>query len=58
MMRGERIFASAATEEGDALDIAQATVAFIGMTERFRSIDKIVAAGAWSIEEGQAAYMA
>jgi hypothetical protein len=35
MMRGEGIFASAATEEGGALDMAQTTVAFIGMMERF-----------------------
>jgi len=43
MMRGEGIFASAA-EEGDASDIAQMTVASIGMTERFRSI-RLRAAG-------------
>src|SRR5271157_5643616 len=34
MMRGERIFASLAAEEGDALDMAQTSVAFIGMTEQ------------------------
>ena len=54
-MRGERIFALVATEEGDASDIAQTTVAFVGMTERFRFI---AAAGARPIDEGQATYMA
>jgi hypothetical protein len=38
MMRGESIFGSAATEAGGALDMAQMTVAFIGMMERFRSL--------------------
>jgi hypothetical protein len=38
MMRGERIFGSAATEEGRALDMAQTTMAFIGMMERFHSL--------------------
>jgi hypothetical protein len=51
MMRGERIFASAATEDGDASDIAQTTVAFIGMTERFHFEKIIAAAGARPIDE-------
>ena len=55
MMRGERIFASAATEDGDASDIAQTTVAFIGMTKRFHFEKIIAAAGARPIDEGQAA---
>jgi hypothetical protein len=55
MMRGERIFASAATEEGEALDMAQTTVAFIGTMERFRSRQIMAAAGAWPIDEGQGA---
>jgi hypothetical protein len=55
MMRGESIFGSAATEEGGALDMAQMTVAFIGMMERFRSLKIIPVAGAWSIDEDQGA---
>jgi hypothetical protein len=52
MMRGERIFGSAATE-GGALDMAQTTVAFIGMMEWFRSPKILPAAGTWPIDEGQ-----
>jgi hypothetical protein len=37
MMRGERIFASLAAEEGDALDMAQTSVVFSGVMEQFRS---------------------
>jgi hypothetical protein len=36
MMRGERMLAPAAAEEGDASDMEHRTVAFIGMMERFR----------------------
>jgi hypothetical protein len=37
MTRGERIFASLAAEDGDALDMAQTSVAVIGMKEQFHS---------------------
>ena len=36
MMRGESIFGSAATEEGGALDMAQTTVASVGVPESVR----------------------
>jgi hypothetical protein len=47
MMRGERIFAPAAEEVGDASDMTQMTAAFIGMMERFRSIENNRCSGAW-----------